>query len=295
MADELTIDMVRSLLPERPCDAHKGTFGHALIVGGSQGLTGAVKLAALAAARSGAGLTTVGAPEPLIPAYAASFLEVMTLSLPATPGGGLSEEALAPALAFAERCDAVALGPGMGREDAAQRFARAFVRRCPLPMAIDADGLYAFNEDVQPLLEAPAERILTPHPGEMARLAGHPTTEVQRQREATAAEFAVRCGCVVVLKGRHTVVAGPDDEAYLNPTGNDGMATGGTGDVLAGLIAGLLAQGLRALDAARIGVYVHGLAGDLAAEAKTRRGMIAGDLLEALPEAWRRIAGERQA
>jgi ADP-dependent NAD(P)H-hydrate dehydratase / NAD(P)H-hydrate epimerase len=295
MAEELTVGTVRQLIPERPRDAHKGTFGHAFIVGGSQGLTGAVKLAALAAARSGVGLTTIGAPEPLIPAYAVSLMEIMTTRLPATPGNGLSEEAFAPALAFAERCDAVALGPGLGREDAALRFARAFIRHCPLPVVIDADGLYALNEDCQPLLDAPAARIVTPHPGEMAGLAGRSTTEVQERRDEIAAEFAARHGCVTVLKGRDTIVASPEGGVYRNPTGNDGMATGGTGDVLVGLIAGLLAQGLPTLDAALVGVFLHGTAGDLAAAAKTRRAMIAGDLLEALPDAWRSVAGEEHA
>jgi NAD(P)H-hydrate epimerase len=294
MPEELREEAIRQRIPERPADGHKGSFGHTFVLGGSRGLTGAVKLAALAAARSGTGLVTVGIPKPLGDVYAAALMEIMSVLLPATQEEGLAEEALAPALEFAQKCDAVAVGPGLGRQEASQRFVRAFVRRCPQPVLIDADALFALSKDTQPLKDAHGPRILTPHPGEMGRLTGTSPHDVQQHREELAAAFAAEHRCVLVLKGHRTLIAGPDGALFVNPTGNDGMATGGTGDVLSGLIAGLLAQGLTALDAAVVGVYVHGVAGDLAAMNKTRRGMIAGDLIDALPQAWRSIEGEEK-
>lgn len=287
----LTLDIARRMLPVRPADGHKGTFGHLLILGGACGFTGAVKLAAMAGARSGTGLVTAGIPASLAHVVGAGLLEVMTHPLPETNGTSFSEAAIEPALAFARDKQAVVLGPGLSRHPETVRFAQAIVRRCPCPLLVDADGLNGLAEDVSVLQEAAAPVVVTPHPGEMARLCGVGTAEIQADRERVARNFAENHGCVVVLKGKGTVVAKPEQGAtlYVNTTGNDGLATGGTGDVLSGLIGGLMAQGMAMEDAAALGVFVHGRAGDIAAASKTARGMIAGDVVDALPAAWHEL------
>jgi len=283
--------MARELLPPRPQDAHKGTFGHLFVVAGSRGFTGAAKMTSEAAMRAGTGLVTCGIPVPLGDIVAASLLEVMTLMLPATNAETLSRAALAPALDFAVDKDAVVIGPGLSQNEETQHVILEFVRQCPLPVLIDADGLNAVSTNPDVLLAAVGPRILTPHPGEMARLAGLGTKELQADREATAFNFASKYGCVVVLKGQNTVVAGAKADAndvhvFTNTTGNSGMASGGTGDVLSGIIGGLMAQGLCGLDASVLGVFVHGLAGDIMARAKSERGLIARDIIEGLCQAW---------
>lgn len=291
MAQELNASLIRAWLPPRPQDGHKGTFGHLFVLAGSRGFTGAAKLSCMAAYRAGVGLVTLGIPHSLADVVAAGLLETMSLPLPATEMETFSEEAVAPALAFASSKDAVVLGPGLSRHPETTRFVHACVARCQVPMLIDADGLNALGEDTEALELKTAPIIVTPHPGEMARLAGLSTKAVQQDREGVAADFARRYRCVVALKGHHTVVAGADGAVYVNPTGNSGLGSGGTGDVLSGIIGGLLAQRLAPFEAACVGVYVHGLAGDLAAGAKTQRGMIARDVIEALPEAWRALEG----
>lgn len=286
---EITWDIARRLLPDRPQTAHKGTFGHVFIIAGSRGFTGAAKLAGEAAARSGVGLVTVGIPRPLADVVAASLLEVMSLPLPATDAEALSAEAAGPALEFAAGKQAVVLGPGLMQHQETRSFVQAFVERCPTPLLVDADGLNALKNALDAIKRASAPIVLTPHPGEMSRLMNRPTAEIQQSRERCAREFAESSGCVVVLKGHRTVVAPPEGPVYVNPTGNSGLATGGTGDVLSGLIGGLMAQGLSTRDASLLGVYTHGLAGDIAAERMTERGMIARDVLDAIPEAWRRL------
>ena len=292
MATEISREMVRGLVPERPCTGHKGTFGHVFIIAGSRGFTGAAKLACEGAARSGVGLVTAGVPRPLGDIVAASLVEAMSVLLPATEAQSLSLDAVEPALEFASTKQAVVLGPGLSQHAGTRGFVIEFARRCPAPMLIDADGLNALSAEPDALLESAGPRVLTPHPGEMARLMGRTTTDVQRDRESVATEAASRYGCVVVLKGHRTVVADSAGEVFINPTGNAGLATGGTGDVLAGLAGGLLAQGMEPMHAALLGVYVHGLAGDCAAKAMTQRGMIASDVANAIPEAWRAIEGD---
>jgi len=289
MSIMIDIQMARALLPVRPVDGHKGTFGHVLIVGGARGYTGAVKMAALAAARSGAGLVTACVPEPLADVVASGLFEIMTFPLPATDTAGLSDAALSPALEYAAGRDVAVVGPGIGQHLQTQRFARDFAAVCPKPLVIDADGLNALAGDTGVLRRAQAPVILTPHPGEMARLAGIGVRDVQADREHAASSFAVQYGCIVVLKGHGTVIAAPDGALHVNTTGNAGMASGGTGDVLSGLIGGLLAQKMAPLEAAILGVYAHGLAGDLAAAEKTQRGMIASDLIGSLPAAWHKL------
>jgi NAD(P)H-hydrate epimerase len=289
MSTETSIALVKSLLPGRPANAHKGTFGHVFILAGSRGFTGAAKLACEGAVRSGVGLVTVGAPRPLGDVLAASLVEAMSLALPATASETLAREALGPALEFAATKQAVVLGPGISQHPETREFAIQFIRRCPAPLLVDADGLNALSAAPESLLEAAGPRVVTPHPGEMARLLGCSATEVQADREAAATEAASRFGCVVVLKGYRTVIADGAGAVYVNPTGNAGLAGGGTGDVLSGLIGGLMAQGMSGLHAAVLGVYVHGLAGDIAARRKTQRGMAASDVVQCVPDAWRAI------
>jgi NAD(P)H-hydrate epimerase len=280
---------VAAAFPLRRRGAHKGDFGHVLIVAGSLGKTGAAVLAAGGALRAGAGLVTVATPEPCLPVVAAARAEAMTEPLPATPRGGLDEAALPRLLDLAAERDAVVLGPGLGQEPGTRALVRAFVRACPVPLVIDADGLNALAAAagepaaLDALRRDPAT-VLTPHPGEMARLAGQPTAEVQRSRPETATALAGRTGALVVLKGERTLVAEPSGRAAVAAAGNPGMATGGTGDVLAGVLGSLLARH-GALLSATAAVVVHGRAGDLAARERGEEGLTAGDVVEALPAA----------
>jgi NAD(P)H-hydrate epimerase len=275
--------------PPRPRGAHKGHFGHVLVVAGSIGKTGAAVLAAGASLRAGAGLVTVATPEPCLPVVAAARAEIMTEPLPAGPTGGLAHEGLARLLALATERNAVVLGPGLGQDPATRALVQAFVRACPVPLLVDADGLNALApRDGAPgdleALHRKVATVLTPHPGEMSRLTGRPVPEIQRQRPDVAATLARDTGAVVVLKGERTVVAdAKKGRTAVSPTGNPGMATGGTGDVLAGVVGALLARH-EAWRAATAGVYVHGKAGDLVARRRGEEGLIAGDLVEALPE-----------
>jgi NAD(P)H-hydrate epimerase len=289
--------------PRRRREAHKGDFGHGLIVAGSLGKTGAAVLAAGGALRAGAGLVTVATPEPCLPVVAAARAEAMTEPLPATARGGLDEAALPRLLDLAAERDAVVLGPGLGQEPGTRALVRAFVRACPVPLVIDADGLNALaatagEPAVLDALRRDLATVLTPHPGEMARLAGRPAAEVQRGRPEAAAALARETGAVVVLKGERTLVAEPSGRAAVSASGNPGMATGGTGDVLAGVVGSLLARH-GALLAATAAVVVHGRAGDLAARERGEEGLTAGDLVEALPAAIESVrlgaGGERSA
>jgi hydroxyethylthiazole kinase-like uncharacterized protein yjeF len=284
--------------PLRRRDAHKGDFGHLLVVAGSVGKTGAAVLSASGALRAGAGLVTVATPEPCLTFVGAARPEAMTEPLPATPRGGLAESGLARLLELAGQRDAVVLGPGLGQDPATRALVRAFAGQCPVPMVIDADGLNALaakGDEPSGLaaLRREIPTVLTPHPGEMARLAGSRTSEVQRDRPGIAVTLARQTGVVVVLKGERTLVAEPEGRAAVSAAGNPGMATGGTGDVLAGVVGSLLARH-GALLAATAAVVVHGRAGDLAARARGEEGMTAVDVVEALPEAIesvRRAAG----
>lgn len=275
--------------PARRPESHKGDFGHLLVVAGSLGKTGAAVLAASGALRSGAGLVTVATPASCLPLVAAARAEIMTEPLPEAPGGGLAESGLERLLSLARERDAVVIGPGLGQEPVTQALVRAFVRGCPVPLAIDADALNALaaregSPSTLDALRRPASTVLTPHPGEMARLAGRPTREIQSERPQAATDLARETGAIVVLKGERTIVAEPGGRAAVTATGNPGMATGGTGDVLAGVVGALLArQG--ALLAATAAVVVHGRAGDLAARERGEEGMTAGDVVEALPAA----------
>jgi NAD(P)H-hydrate epimerase len=287
-------DAAAAFAPRAP-GAHKGTYGHLLVVAGSVGKSGAAILAATAALVSGAGLVTVATPAPALPLVAAGRAEVMTEPLSVSAAGGLDREALDRTLSLARARDAVVLGPGLGQEPGTREFVREFVARCPSPLVVDADGLNALapagarRESELSRLERASPTVLTPHPGEMARLTGSRTDEIQRRRVETARMVALETGAVVVLKGQRTVIADVDGRAVVNPTGNPGMASGGSGDVLAGMLGALLARGLSAWTSAAAGVYLHGLAGDLAAARRGQESLVAGDVIDALPDAVRSL------
>jgi len=276
---------MRRLLPDRPFGSHKGTFGHLVVVAGSVGKTGAATMSSEAGLKTGAGLVTAAVPASLIDILAVKLTEAMTLPLPEAEGArALGLKALTPLQEFLEGKSAVALGPGLGTHPETQEAVRELVRHCPLPMVVDADGINALAGRLVVLGEAAGPRILTPHPGEMAHLLGKTSKEVQSRRLDTAREVASAHKVWVVLKGAQTLVADPDGRVSLNPTGNPVLASGGTGDVLTGLIGGFLAQGLAPWDAARLGVYLHGLAADFLSAVIGPRGHLAGDLLNAFPE-----------
>jgi hydroxyethylthiazole kinase-like uncharacterized protein yjeF len=271
--------------PRRARGAHKGDFGHLLVVAGSVGKTGAAVLAAGGALRSGVGLVTVATPAPCLGLVASARAEVMSEPLAVTGTGGLDPGGLQHLLALARARDAVVLGPGLGQDSATRELVRAFVRECPVPLVIDADALNALaplGGEGRARLRREAATILTPHPGEMARLVERPTSELQRARASVALQLAGETGAIVVLKGERTIVAEPSGRAAVCPTGNPGMATGGTGDVLAGIAGSLLARH-GALLAATAAPFVHGRAGDLVARRIGEEGLTAGDLVEALP------------
>jgi len=290
LAREVTVELaeareLRRLIPPRPFVAHKGTFGHLVVLAGSEGKTGAAALAGEAALRAGAGLVTAGVAASLNDILEVKLTEAMTLPLPeATGARALGLKALEPLLAFLAGKTALALGPGLGTHPETQQLVRRLVREVKVPMVIDADGVNALDQDKEALKQAAAPRLITPHPGEMARFLGVSSGEVQADRLGVARGVAREWGAWVVLKGAQTLVAGPDGRVSLNPTGNPGLASGGTGDVLTGLMGGFLAQGLSPWDAARLGVFLHGLAADYLAARHGPRGLIAGDLNRIFPE-----------
>jgi NAD(P)H-hydrate epimerase len=258
----LTRSAMRELIGPRDADTHKGDYGHVLVVAGSKGKTGAAHLAAVGALRSGAGLVTVATPASVQATVATLGPEYMTEPLDECDGG-IHANAVDRVLELAR--DVVAVGPGIGQAAATRDFVKALIDRATTPLVIDADGLNAFATDPDRLVGREGrEVIITPHPGEMARLVGMSTNEVQASRIEIARNFAVAHRLYVVLKGHRTLIATPDEKIFINPTGNAGMATGGTGDVLTGMIAAWLAQLLDAEAACRLAVYLHGLAGDLA-------------------------------
>ena len=282
-----------ALLAPRPRNTNKGVYGHALIVGGSLGKSGAAAMAGMAALRAGAGLVTVATAKSAMPNVAGFAAELMTEPLPETETGGISMVSVKSGQLqqLASTMTVVAIGPGIGRHPETVEFVREAVRTLKCPLVIDADGLNAFDGKTELLDGGNRSLVLTPHPGEMSRLAGISTKAVQADRLNIARTFAREHKLVLVLKGSLTVIALPDGTAWVNPTGNPGMATGGTGDILTGMTAGILAQ--MPNDPARAALaaaYLHGLAGDVAAETMGEQSLIATDLLTGLPEAFRRAA-----
>lgn len=286
---------VIEMMPQRKPDTHKGSYGKVFIIGGSPGLTGAVVMAGQAAARSGSGLVTVGVPRSVYPIAATKLTEVMTLVLPDNPDGALCEKALGVVLKKAESSNVVAVGPGLLTGPGAKAVVEGLIEKSPVPLVIDADGINCLADNPLVLRKANTQVVLTPHPGEMARLMGVTPKDIQSDRLGWAKEAAADFDCCVVLKGARTITVLPDGRVYINLTGNPGMATGGSGDVLTGVIAALIAQGMSPADATRAGVCVHGWAGDMAAESLGMAGLLAGDIIANLPKVFREIEREQNA
>lgn len=277
----LTHEFVSKFLNKRDEEAHKGNFGHLLIIGGSPGKTGAVCLAGLGALRSGAGLITLGVPYAVWREVDTRLLETLTLPLPDSDGFLVSDAKHVIKSAI-ENKSAIAIGPGLGVTDSTKELVRFVLRECALPVVIDADGLNCLVGNLD-LLKGRKNVVLTPHPGEMARLTGLTTSEIQGRRMEVAEKFAKEFSVVLVLKGAGTVIGAPDGILYFNTTGNPGMATGGMGDVLTGLIGGFLAQGYSPVVSAILGVYIHGRAGDICAEVDGPWGYGAERLSQFIP------------
>ncbi len=281
---------VRWLIPLRKPDSHKGTYGHLLVVAGSRGKTGAAILACKAAMRTGTGLVTLAAPRALNDILAGSLVESMT-----EPLGGAADEELVPLddrswMRLSDNKNALLFGPGIGMNDGGQSALFWFLRHWQRPWVIDADGLNNLAGALERLRGAKTPPVLTPHPGEMARLIESDAATVNRDRVGTAKTFAREYRCFVVLKGARTVIATMEGKTYINPTGNAGMASGGMGDALAGILAGLLAQGLKIEDALKLGVYLHGFVGDRIAFSRGETGLLASDVVEGLPEGIRELS-----
>jgi len=275
----------RALLKKRSKDSHKGDFGHVFILAGSRGLTGAAALCSNAALRSGAGLVTLGIPVSLNSIMSRKLTEVMTISLTETKEAALSLKAEKDILKKIKTSDAAVLGPGLSRHPETQKLINRLILKIEKPMVLDADALNAISKNVKVLKKIKSSYIVTPHTGEMSRLINKDAGYIKNNRLIVAKKFSRDYNAVVLLKGAGTVVTGPDGKYYINTTGNPGMATAGSGDVLSGIIAGFISQGLSMFNAARLGVYIHGLAGDIAAEDKGEIGLIAGDILENIPYA----------
>lgn len=290
-ANLLTIEEMRGAVTERAADSHKGSFGHVGVIAGSIGKTGAAAMTSLASLKVGAGLVSLAVPSSLNQILAQKLTEVMTFPLPEGKEGFLGNRAEERIIEFLADKDVVAIGPGISTDKETQGLIRRLVKRISIPMVIDADGINAFVGYTDILKDIGIPIIFTPHPGEMASLLGINPSDVQDDRIGISRRVSTEYNIYLLLKGARTIIAEPSGAIYINPTGNPGMATGGTGDILTGIIAGLIAQRLDISSAVRFGVFLHGLAGDLAAKEKGEAGMIAGDLLDMIAEAIREIKG----
>jgi NAD(P)H-hydrate epimerase len=274
------------MLPERPPDSHKGKFGHLLVVAGSEGRGGAVALAANAAVVAGSGLVTMAVPQPVVPVVDAACLEAMTHAMPADGRGGFERpDGLA---AVVDRATAVAVGPGMGTGDGAAAALEWLLNNWRGPLLLDADAINLLAGRPEHLAGREHETVLTPHPGELARLIGSTADDVVSDRLRAARDAAARTESVVVAKGYRTIIAAPGGEAWINPTGSAGLASGGSGDVLTGTIGALLAQGLDAVRAAIVGCWLHGRAGELGGESYPA-AVPASKLPAYLGDAWKEL------
>ena len=280
----------KGVISSRPFSSHKGSYGHVLILAGSPMYTGAAYLCAMGALRSGAGLVTLGVPRSLQNIYQVKLSEAMTLGLPETEYGTLSPDGYQEIMRFMERVDSIALGPGLTQNADTARLIKNIVTSSHKPIVIDADGVNIVAGEMLVLRKAKVPLIMTPHPGEMARLLHTSVKSVQNDRWKITRALADKYGVTLVLKGAHSIIAGKDKKIYINSTGNPGMASGGMGDVLTGMIAGLLGQGLGLLNSAKLGVFVHGKAGDMAVEERGEYGVLAADLLEKIPYAIKSIS-----
>lgn len=282
---------IRSRWKPRKKNSHKGDFGKVFILAGSKGLTGAARLSAMAALRSGAGLVTLGVPETVYQVVARHEPEIMVRPFPATKAGTFSMQALRPCLEFLKTQDILALGPGLSAHPETQRWVRELLKRARIPVIIDADGINALTGNLSALKYCSGNSILTPHPVEFFRAFGTRVSADAKDRKAKASAAARGSGAVIVLKGYGTVVASPAGKTFVNPTGNPGMAKGGSGDVLTGMIAAIAAQGFPLWDAACFAVYLHGLSADMAVRKTGEAGMIAGDIVDFIAPAIKKVRG----
>lgn len=279
--------IIKKIKP-RAKDTHKGDYGHVFVLAGSVGLTGAAYLCCQGTLLSGSGLVTLGIPKSLNPIMEIKLTEVMTLPLDETDEQSLSSASQDKILNFVSKVDALAIGPGISRNTQTQDLIRNLIVRIDRPIVLDADGINAFEGFASKLKEVNAPLVITPHPGEMSRLIKKNINDIQRDREGIAKDFSRKFNSVVVLKGFKTVVANKD-EIYVNESGNPGMATGGVGDILTGMIASLIGQGLDPFGAAKLACYVHGLAGDLALKEEGEISLTAGSILKYLPKAFKSL------
>jgi len=283
---------VRPYFKKRGRDTHKGTYGHLLVVAGSLGKTGAAALAGKAALKMGAGLVTVATAGSALPSVARSMMELMTEPLPETPRRTVSGEALPRVLGLLKGKNGLLLGPGISTDPSTAEFVLGLLPKVRVPAVIDADGLNIISSDPGVLRRLAAPAVLTPHPGEFARLTGRSAADVLKHRLELVPDFARKHRVYLVLKGYRTLIAAPDGRVYVNPTGNPGMATGGSGDVLSGMIASEIVQEKDFLGAVISAVYVHGLSGDIAAGALSQKFLTAGDIIRFLPRALRPLEEE---
>lgn len=290
-------DTVSSLIKPREKYSHKGDYGHVLIIAGSKGKTGAALMCAKACLRSGAGLVTLGIPESLMGILQSRITEEMTLPLKDDGSGMFSADAIDQILSFiSTKIDAVAIGPGIGVSPDTEKLLAEIIKDSPAPLIIDADGINSLSVNTDVLTRKKSAIILTPHPGEMARLctrafnSEHRNSHIEKDRPSISSKLSCQYGIYVVLKGVPTVIASPDGRVFINTSGNPGMATAGSGDVLTGIIASFVGQGLSPLDASISGVYIHGVAGDVASEQKGEYCMVATDLIKYLPSAFRNLS-----
>ncbi|MGN0500179.1 MAG: NAD(P)H-hydrate dehydratase [Ruminococcus sp.] len=281
--------LFREAVFDRPDDANKGTLGSLLCICGSYGMAGAAIMAGKAALRCGIGLLKTAVPKSIYPICSSNILESVYFPLEETKSGAISDKNTDFLLSECEKSSAVLIGCGLSVCEDTRAVVKAVITNCTKPLVIDADALNCICNEPEILKSLKAPAIITPHPGEMARLINSTPREVNSDRENTAINFAKRYGVITVLKGAGTIIASPDGKAYINHTGNSGMATGGSGDVLAGIIGSMLAQGANPFRAAAAGVFLHGTAGDIAAEKLGRISMLPTDMTELLPDAFQRL------
>jgi len=270
---------------KRNLNTHKGDYGHVLVVAGSVGMTGAAYLCSEAALLSGAGLVTLAIPESLNSIMERKLTEVMTLPLPETKEHTLSKDSYKRLVEFAKKCDSIAIGPGLSQNKETQTLIRSLIKNIDIPKVIDADGLNALSGKLSILKNS----VITPHLGEMSRLIGRSAAVINKNKKTVAKNFATEYNVTIVLKGHRSIVASSKKAVYVNSTGNPGMASGGCGDVLTGIIAAFLANGMDSFKAARLATYVHGLSGDIAAKEKSEISLRATDLLKFLPQAFKKV------
>jgi NAD(P)H-hydrate epimerase len=291
----ITAREIAPLIGPRRAAANKGNFGHVLVIGGSVGKAGAAAMAGMSALRVGAGLSTIATPESVLPTVAGFHPEVMTEPLQETKDGSIARGALSRIGKLAEGKTVLAVGPGISRNPETSELVRALVKKRNIPVVLDADGLNAFEGRARDLDGKAGSLVLTPHPGEMARLTAMTVPAIERDRINVARTFAREHKLILVLKGHRTLVARPDGEVWVNTAGNPGMATGGTGDILTGMVAGFIAQNpQRIFEAVIAAVHLHGLAGDVARESMGEHSLVATDLGKALPEAFRRVRADAE-